>query len=369
MKIKINPIVLSVILAVSLFVYLQSCKNDETPVIPPEINNEAVIPVLLLPANNSTSQNLAPVLDWEDYLNAQSYRLQISLDANFAGTMIFDSSGINVSQFASPQGMLTTNNFYYWRVKAAGSFGTTDWSKIFRFNIILTAPDAPTLNTPANGSTNVSYTPFMDWNPSSGADFYRIQISTATNFSSLDVDSGRIINTEMNIPQFILNSGTTYFWRVNASNSNGASTSQWSTVFNFQTVSGPTPNSISGTVTFVDSNFVTPGGSAYYLALYTSWPPVGGPFATDTLDILFINGTYKATYRIKRLNNGTYYPVTITPSGLFNTPPILGIYGCDTVHLQYSNCPNNPTNVTISNNFGHQNIDFLSWADTTKRIF
>jgi hypothetical protein len=368
MKIKINPIALSVILAVSLFLYLQSCKNDETPVTPPVINNEAQIPVLLLPANNSTSQNLIPVLDWEDYPNTQSYRLQISLDANFAGTMIFDSSGINVSQFASPQGMMTTNNYYYWRVNATGSFGTTDWSKVWRFNIILTAPDAPTLNSPANGSSNVSYTPFMDWNPSSGADFYRIQISSFSNFNSVDVDSGHILITEMNVPQFILNSGTTYFWRVNASNSNGASTSQWSTVFNFSTASGPVPNSLSGTITFVDSNFAMPS-TVYYIALYTSWPPVGAPSTGDTLGILNINGNYQAAYRIKHLDNGTYYPVTIAERGLFITPPILGIYGCDTVHLQYSNCPSNPTGVTISNNFGHQNINFLSWADTTKRIY
>jgi hypothetical protein len=368
MKIKINPIALSVLLAVSLFLYLQSCKNDEAPVTPPETNTEAQIPVLLLPANNSTSQTFTPVLDWEDYSNAQSYRLQVSLDANFAGTMIFDSSGITVSQYAVPSGLLTTNNYYYWRVTASGSFGTTGWSKVFRFNIILTAPNAPTLNSPANGSTNESFTPFMDWNSSTGADFYRIQISSFSSFNSIDLDSGRIINTEMTVPQFILNSGTTYFWRVNASNSNGASTSQWSPVFNFSTVSGPPPNSISGTIIFVDSSFAAAGAS-YYLGLYTSWPPVGVPSLADTLDILHVNGLYQATYRIKRLNNGTYYPVTLTTSGLFLTPPILGIYGCDTVHLQYSNCPSNPTGVTISNNFGHQNVNFLSWADTTKRIY
>ena len=48
---------------------------------------------------------------------------------------------------------------------------------------------------------------------------------------------------------------------------------------------------------------------------------------------------------------------------------ILGIYGCDTVHVEYSNCPFNPEAVNVINGWGSENINFITWADTTKRIF
>src|SRR5437899_11575354 len=79
------------------FVIIQACKNNI--VQPPNVNNQTEnSPVLLSPPNNITTQQMQPVLDWQDFNSASSYRVQISLDANFAGTMLVDTN-LTISQF------------------------------------------------------------------------------------------------------------------------------------------------------------------------------------------------------------------------------------------------------------------------------
>lgn len=104
-------------------------------------------------------------------------------------------------------------------------------------------PSAPTLVSPANGSTNVSTTPTMVWNASSGATRYKIQISTVANFLVI-TDSATVNGTQYVVPNGKLQAGYTYFWRVNASNSYG--TSPWSSVWSFSTTNlPPAPTLIS----------------------------------------------------------------------------------------------------------------------------
>jgi hypothetical protein len=145
-------------------------------------------------------------------------------------------------------------------------------------------------------------------------------------------------------------------------------------VFNFSTLDGPLPNSISGTITFVDTNFL-PLPDKYKVAAFPTngkWPPIVYiPSGDDSLIIERIGNVYRANYTIRNLLSGTYYitSVNISYPPLIEVQSYLGIYGCDTVHIPFSGCPLNPTGVTITNNFGVENIDFLSWADTTKKIF
>jgi len=93
-------------------------------------------------------------------------------------------------------------------------------------------PALPTLVSPPNNSTDISVTPTMVWNASSGATNYKIQISTVANFLVV-TDSATISNTQYIVTPEILSGGYTYFWRVNASNSQG--TSSWSSVWSFST--------------------------------------------------------------------------------------------------------------------------------------
>jgi hypothetical protein len=358
-------------ISLASIVLFQDCK-DNAVVQPPNNNNQSPTgPVLTSPANESTTQEQSPILDWNDFNSAASYRVQVSLDANFGGTVVVDSTGVTPSQFQIPPQLLTTGIYYYWHVIANVAGGTSTWSNTWRFRIILSPPPAPNLLLPQNGAINQSYIPFFDWDDAPTAQFYKLQISTNANFSIILLDTSYIIVSQLQCPIFILNTGTQYFWRVNASNSNGVSTSPWSSIFSFTTAPGPNPNSISGQITFADTNFVLPYSQRYNIGAYDSWPPSSfPPLASDTIFIRHIGKNYISNYRLNYIPNGNYVvALFFNSSGSVIHFPIQGIYGCDTVHIPFSDCPLIPTRVQILNNIGVENINFLAWADTSKRIY
>jgi hypothetical protein len=359
--------VLMLLFALILF-NVHGCKDEAVVESTPPANQDPNTPKLVSPVNEATLNNFAPVLDWEDFSGAESYRIQISLDANFAGIMVMDSSGITTSGFNTAQGLLSTNSYYYWRVNASISGGVTSWSLVWRFHIILEPPEAPALLAPPNGANNQPFTPVLDWNEPANVEFYRLQIGSTPVFNAVIFDSTRINPSQVQLRQFLLYPNRQYYWRVNASNSGGASTSPWSAVWSFTTMDGPEPNSISGTITFVDTNFL-PSPYYYKVGAFENWPPVSLPLENDSLNITLVGNLYKADYKISRISSGIYFVAVYPETAIIHDVKILGIYGCDTVHVNFSTCPQNPSSVEIFQNWGIENINFLSWADTTKRIF
>ena len=101
-------------------------------------------------------------------------------------------------------------------------------------------PAAPTLKLPTNGSTVSSLTPRLEWNASTGAASYGVQVSTNSIFTSLRENQTGITNTYYEVPSGVLNWNTTYYWRVNAESSLGISS--WSAYWYFRTAAGPPPN-------------------------------------------------------------------------------------------------------------------------------
>lgn len=348
-----------------VFLILSGCKDE--PVSTEENSNgQNGIPVLISPSNQGTIQTLSVIFDWEDFNGAVSYLLQVSTDANFATNVFIDtiitSSGFNTAGF-------TTNIYYYWRVYANLQTGSTPASSVWRFNIILTPPGEPQLSSPLNNSTGVFFYPQFEWNNVQTATSYRIQVSRNNSFSQIVIDSGRISPNLFQTPIFTLTTNTLYYWRVNASNSNGVSTGPWSAIWNFTTVQGPNPNSISGTVTFVDTSYIQQDGY-YQINAYINWPPNGNPFKEDSLHLVQIGNIYQADYQLDMLYNNNYYlSVSFFSTDFLLRTYTLGVYGCDTNRIQYSTCANNPSTVQIQNNWGVENISFLSWADTSKKIF
>jgi len=106
-----NPVKLAVF--VLLIFALSSCKDDAT-VQPEDPNNNQNenSPVLLSPANGIFVRDFTPQLDWQDFQNTASYQIQVSMDANFNGIMILDST-ISISAISIPGGRLTTGIYYY----------------------------------------------------------------------------------------------------------------------------------------------------------------------------------------------------------------------------------------------------------------
>ncbi|MBI1803866.1 MAG: T9SS type A sorting domain-containing protein [Ignavibacteriae bacterium] len=110
-------------------------------------------------------------------------------------------------------------------------------------------PPAPTLLAPSNGATNQPVTLTLSWNPSSGAAWYRLQVSTSSSFGILTLDDSTITATSRQVSG--LANSTTYYWRLNAKNAAG--TSLWSDVWNFGTTSAPPPDPCGGSYSVYSS--------------------------------------------------------------------------------------------------------------------
>ncbi|MCX6162581.1 MAG: hypothetical protein NTV87_14770, partial [Ignavibacteriae bacterium] len=233
------------------------------------------LPTLLLPANTSTDVTLSPLLDWSDVSTATSYDLQVSTDAGFA-TLLYDLNGLPISEYAIPVPLNVFTN-YYWRVRATNANGTSPYySASFTFRTVPTAPLAPALLIPLNGSTGLTLPVALQWSKVNDAYTYRLQVATDAGFTALVFNDSTITDTSKVIPG--LQPVTTYYWRVKSKNTAG--TSAYSDTWNFRALGVPNPvtllNPLNGAIDqptailFIWSTAVEPVAR-----------PLGGKIGTD----------------------------------------------------------------------------------------
>ncbi|MBN1339479.1 MAG: hypothetical protein JXA03_09155 [Bacteroidales bacterium] len=96
-------------------------------------------------------------------------------------------------------------------------------------------PHTPQLASPTDGTEVAIMTPTLIWYDVSGAASFGLEVSTDSTFASTVFSDSTITDSLRTVGP--LTPGSTYFWRVNASNP--GQTSQWSEVWTF-TVSTPT---------------------------------------------------------------------------------------------------------------------------------
>jgi titin len=142
---------------------------------------------------------------------------------------------------------LSTSTTYYYRVRAYNAVGNSEYSSEASAATLPPPPPAPTLKSPASASTVPNLTPRLEWNASSGAVSYGIQVSTSSGFTILIINETGITDLYYDVPGGILNWNTTYYWRVNARNSYGGKSS-WSSYRYFRTAVGPPPEAPSALV-------------------------------------------------------------------------------------------------------------------------
>jgi hypothetical protein len=195
-------------------------------------NSAPSAPTLVNPPNNSGSVSLTPLMDWNNAAFADSYMIQLARDSAFNSLIINQS--VSLSQYQIGTSVLNYDSVYYWRVNATNSFGTSSWSATWNFRTITFLPQAPTVFSPVNGSTNISLTPALSWNSVVTALNYNLQVSTDSNFTGTVVNQMNISATTYTVPSSTLSAGTTYYWRVSSNNLNG--TGPWSETVRFTTM-------------------------------------------------------------------------------------------------------------------------------------
>jgi hypothetical protein len=192
-------------------------------------------PVLSSPANSTTDVPIGNVVFTWNYANyADSYTLQVSTNPSFTEPILFNASGI--TEYTQSVTINSQYTNHYWRVSAQNSYGSSKWSDSWYFatGSSSTAPDIPVLNSPENGSYNISVENIiLEWNAASGAENYDLQVATNSSFSApLAIDYTYINGTLQTISS--LEPNTTYYWHVESRNSNGQ-VSGWSNFWYFTT--------------------------------------------------------------------------------------------------------------------------------------
>ncbi|MBS1537776.1 MAG: hypothetical protein JST20_08520 [Bacteroidetes bacterium] len=268
-------------------------------------------PTLSAPFNSATNISKSPTLIWNASNGATSYGIQVSTQSNFSTTIV-SQTGINSTQKVLSG--LAANTVYYWRVNAANSAGTSNWSNVWSFTTSTdggnnTPPGTPTLGTPVNNQTNTLLSRYFRCTHTAGAVTYGLQISTNPNFSNLFLDITGMTDTLYFV--YNLTPYTKYYWRMNATNSYG--TSSWSSVFNCTTgnTQGQTPPDIpvlktpvnNQTNTLLNRNFRclhATGAVTYGLQISTN--------SSFTNLFLNVSGMTDTLYYVQNLApNTTYY--------------------------------------------------------------
>ncbi len=93
-------------------------------------------------------------------------------------------------------------------------------------------PNAPELVYPLDNQTEVNLSIPLSWSESAWATWYNLQVSTDSNFLTKNVDT-MLTTFYIGMRDIYLQYGATYYWRVNAENSNGVS--QWGGIWKFST--------------------------------------------------------------------------------------------------------------------------------------
>jgi hypothetical protein len=235
--------------ALFVVVFLDGCKNET-----PGIVNVCIEPTVIRtsPASGATNESLAKTSGATSVNMVAAVKI---ITATFSTPM--DPKSITTTTFTVQQGnTFITGTVSYSDTTALfvipSSLGpnltytctiTTGAKSVvgiaLAHNYVWTfttiAPGTPTLVAPINLATNVSTSPTLLWNTVTGADTYRLQVSTSNLFATTIYNDSTRTNTSQSISGLAI--ATTYYWRVNSKISGG--TSAYSTIWSFTTIAPP----------------------------------------------------------------------------------------------------------------------------------
>ncbi len=178
-----------------------------------------VAPTTTAPADGATVDSFE--LQWDPVAGASSYDVQVTKQQyNFtSGELVVNSptaSTAYVPDLSETQSNGIAPGQYWWRVRPVvdGVLGT--WSAVDTFT--LQAPtvtsSVPTLSSDTVASTT-ALTPILSWTPVTGAEVYRVDIATDSQFNNIvfsDLTTNTAWAMRSPLPDNEVNGG--YYWRV-----------------------------------------------------------------------------------------------------------------------------------------------------------
>lgn len=188
-----------------------------------------------LPASNITQSGFTA--NWDVVTGATGYQLDVSSD-NFT-TFLAGYNSFSTTSLSHALSGLSAATPYHYRVRAVNVAGPGSNSLTISLTTLVALPSVPVLNSPADLSTGVVTSPTLSWTGGGTGTTYTIEIATSSAFDagSIEVSQSGLTATSLNLSALQFN--TTYFWRVNATNTAG--TSAFSLVWSFTTQEAPPP--------------------------------------------------------------------------------------------------------------------------------
>ena len=244
-------------------------------------------PSLSSPSNGYTYQSaVQPTLSWTRVTGAGHYILAMDTVPTFDSpeyteTLIANSlSSLNCTR-------LKFGTTYYWRMCATNSddSDTSAWSAYRSFTTCSTV----TLSSPSNGYTYPSaIKPTLSWTSITGAGHYILAMDTVPTFDSPEYTETLIANSLSSLNCTRLKFGTTYYWRMCATNSDDSDTSAWSAYRSFTTCSTVTLSSPSNGYTYPSAikptlSWTSITGAGHYILAMDTVPTFDSPEYTETL--------------------------------------------------------------------------------------
>jgi hypothetical protein len=167
---------------------------------------------------------------------ATSYRLDVSTSSTFA-SYVSGYQDLDVGSVLSRAvSGLASGTTYYYRIRG---YSTTTGVGLSSNTVSVTTALAPPGTPAAGAATGITTSGFTaNWSVGSGATSYKLDVSTSSGFGTYvsgyqNLDVGNVLSRTVSG----LTSGTTYYYRVRASNSAGSSAN--SAVIAVTTGSGP----------------------------------------------------------------------------------------------------------------------------------
>ena len=253
-------------------------------------------PVLTYPSNNSKDIPLGNItLKWESKESDLTYRVE------FDGKT-YTTKNKNYTVSASERGKT-----YSWKVTAVNEFGKETTSETYSFTTQSNrAPNTPSNPSPSNNVTNQPLTMTLSWDcsdPDGDILTYDVYFGTSSN-PTTKVSTGQ---SGKSINRSNLSYGTTFYWKVVAKDSKGATTEGPEWRFTTQsnrapnTPSNPSPsnNATNQPLTITLSwDCSDPDGDAITYDIY---------FGTNNNPGMVIEGQSENTFTRRNLITGTNY--------------------------------------------------------------
>ena len=170
---------------------------------------------LLSPADGSQTASSSVALAWAalaDSTGILNYVIEVSKSAIFSSVVFADTVGGMIQSDTFPA---TTNDTYYWRVRAIDHLGNVGANAPPRGFVMDTGVGQVTPSSPAQGAQMSTGVVALTWNAladSVGIDSYVVEVSKATNFS-LTVFADTVDGVVTSDTASGLYNDT-YFWRV-----------------------------------------------------------------------------------------------------------------------------------------------------------